>query len=59
MRRVGTKWFGPRCPGEVIAVKERMMIDPNDKPDEAEQADEMEKVQEDAAEERENEGGYQ
>lgn len=36
------------------------MSDPDQKqPGEAEQADEMEEVQEDAAEERENNGGYQ
>jgi hypothetical protein len=35
-----------------------MTRDPTE-PAEAEQADEMEKVQEDAAEKRENEGGYQ
>jgi len=35
-----------------------MTHDPSE-PGESEQVDEMEKVQEDAAEERENEGGYQ
>jgi hypothetical protein len=37
-----------------------MMNDPEQNPpNDAEQAEEMEKVQEDAAEERENNGGYQ
>ncbi len=37
-----------------------MMDDPElDTPSEAEKADEMEKAQEEAAEKRENEGGYQ
>ncbi len=35
------------------------MTDPAEQPNETEQADEMEKVQEDAAQEREDEGGYQ
>ncbi|ONF96051.1 hypothetical protein SPHI_16650 [Sphingomonas jeddahensis] len=37
-----------------------MMNDPEQNtPDQADEAEEMEKVQEDAAEERENNGGYQ
>lgn len=37
-----------------------MMNDPDQKaPDQADEAEEMEKVQENAAEERENNGGYQ
>ena len=45
--------------GSLFATEEMVMTRDPTEPAEAEQADEMEKVQEDAAEERENEGGYQ
>jgi cell division protein FtsN len=57
--RKRTRWR--HWPSRVVGPAEEMTMmtrDPTE-PAEAEQADEMEKVQEDAAEERENEGGYQ